>query len=66
MVNADNLRKVPSDAPTAFVKPRRRLLVISPKGIDRRFYEICTLSGLKTALCSSDNWVKGFRQFCDI
>ncbi|HDO8494809.1 TPA: Tn3-like element ISPa40 family transposase, partial [Salmonella enterica subsp. enterica serovar Concord] len=38
-MNADNLRKVPSDAPTAFIKPRWKPLVITPEGIDRRFYE---------------------------
>ena len=36
-------RKVPDDAPTAFVKPRWKPLVITPEGIDRRFYEICAL-----------------------
>ncbi len=30
--NADNLRKVPADAPTAFIKPRWKPLVITPEG----------------------------------
>ncbi|WP_407260942.1 hypothetical protein [Klebsiella pneumoniae] len=30
-MNADNLRKVPADAPTAFIKPRWKPLVITPK-----------------------------------
>ncbi len=64
-MNADNLRKVPSDAPTAFVKPRWKPLVITSEGIDRRFYEICALSELKNALRSGDIWVKGSRQFRD-
>ena len=64
-MNADNLRKVPSDAPTAFIKPRWKPLVITPEGIDRRFYEICALSELKNALRSGDIWVKGSRQFRD-
>ncbi|MDT8491151.1 hypothetical protein, partial [Escherichia coli] len=42
--NADNLRKVPADAPTAFIKPRWKPLVITPEGLDRKFYEICALS----------------------
>ncbi len=64
-MNADNLRKVPSDAPTAFIKPRWKPLVHTPEGIDRRFYEICALSELKNALRSGDIWVKGSRQFRD-
>ncbi|RXD08439.1 hypothetical protein EPS76_24935, partial [Escherichia coli] len=39
-MNADNLRKVPADAPTAFIKPRWKPLVITPEGLDRKFYEI--------------------------
>lgn len=49
-MNADNLRKVPADAPTAFIKPRWKPLVITPEGLDRKFYEICALSELKNAL----------------
>ncbi len=48
-MNADNLRKVPADAPTPFIKPRWKPLVITPEGHDRRFYEICALSELKNA-----------------
>ncbi|WP_250188959.1 hypothetical protein [Escherichia coli] len=57
-MNADNLRKVPADAPTAFIKPRWKPLVITPEGLDRKFYEICALSELKNALRSGDIWVK--------
>ncbi len=64
-MNADNLRKVPADAPTAFIKPRWKPLVITPEGLDRKFYEICALSELKNALRSGDIWVKGSRQFRD-
>ncbi|HHG8568656.1 TPA: Tn3 family transposase [Pseudomonas aeruginosa] len=62
-MNADNLRKVPADAPTAFIKPRWKPLVITPEGLDRRFYEICALSEMKNALRSGDIWLKGSRQF---
>ncbi len=55
-MNADNLRKVPADAPTAFIKPRWKPLVIAPEGLDRKFYEICALSELKNALRSGDIW----------
>nr|WP_251119309.1 hypothetical protein [Escherichia coli] len=56
---------MPADAPTAFIKPRWKPLVITPEGLDRKFYEICALSELKNALRSGDIWVKGSRQFRD-
>ena len=64
-MNADSVRKVPADAPTAFIKPRWKSLVMTDAGIDRRFYEICALAELKNALRSGDIWVQGSRQFKD-
>ena len=64
-MNATGSRKVPDDAPCAFVKARWKPLVITDEGIDRRFYEICALSELKNALRSGDIWVEGSRQFRD-
>jgi len=64
-MNTDNTRKVPADAPTAFVKPRWARLVHTSEGIDRRYYELCALSELKNALRSGDVWVQGSRQFKD-
>ena len=64
-MNATGSRKVPDDAPIAFVKARWKPLVITDEGIDRRFYEICMLSELKNALRSGDIWVEGSRQFRD-
>ena len=64
-MNATGSRKVPDDAPVAFVKARWKPLVITGEGIDRRFYEICVLSELKNALRSGDIWVHGSRQFRD-
>jgi len=62
-MNAQDARKVPADAPTAFVKPRWKSLVFADGGLDRRFYEICALSELRHALRSGDVWVQGSRQF---
>ncbi len=62
-MNTDGTRKVPANAPTAFIKPRWRPLVLKKDGIDRRFYEICALSELKNMLRSGDIWVQGSRQF---
>ncbi len=64
-MNADNARKVPRDAPTAFVSKRWAKLVFIDDHIDRRFYELCALSELKNALRSGDVWVHGSRQFKD-
>ena len=64
-MNADNARKVPAGATTAFVKPRWARLVLTDEGIDRRYYELCALSELKNALRSGDVCVQGSRQFKD-
>jgi TnpA family transposase len=64
-LNTDNARKVPVDAPTEFIKPRWRKLVMTGTSIDRRYYELCALSELKNALRSGDIWVQGSRQFKD-
>lgn len=59
------IRKVPIDAPTSFVRKRWEKLVFSNDEIDRTFYELCVLSELKNALRSGDIWVQGSRQFKD-
>ncbi len=64
-IYADSARKVPADAPTGFIRPRWKSLVMTDAGIDRRFYEICALAELKNALRSGDMWVQGSRQFKD-
>jgi TnpA family transposase len=65
MLNVDHARKVPKDAPIGFVRKRWQNLVFKDDGVDRRFYELCTLSELKNALRSGDIWVVGSRQFKD-
>ena len=64
-VNTSNARKLPTDAPTDFIKPRWQKLVMTDAGIDRRYYEMCVLSELRNALRSGDIWVQGSRQFKD-
>jgi len=64
-INTGNERKLPDDAPTAFIKPRWQKLVVTEDGLDRRYYELCALSELKNALRSGDIWVQGSRQFKD-
>jgi TnpA family transposase len=64
-MNADNARKLPAEAPSAFIKKRWEKLGITDTGLDRRYYELCALSELKNALRSGDVWVQGSRQFKD-
>ncbi|MFH7090913.1 hypothetical protein ACHWWK_27175 [Klebsiella pneumoniae] len=65
-MNSDNARKVPADAPTAFIKPRWAKLVLTDDGIDRRYYELCALSRAKErAAIRAMSGVRGSRQFKD-
>ena len=64
-LNERQARKVPDDAPTAFVRHRWQGQVFTDQGIDRRFYELCVLTEVKNALRSGDLWVQGSRQFKD-
>jgi len=64
-LNATHGRKLPEGAPTGFVKKRWGTLIFTENGLDRRFYELCTLAELKNALRSGDIWVQGSRQFKD-
>lgn len=57
-MNNDNTRKVPIDAPTAFIKPRWKSLVLVNEGLDRRFYETCALTELKNVLRSGHIWYR--------
>ncbi len=64
-MNADNLRKVPADAPTAFIKPRWKPLVITPEGLDRKFYEICAPVRAEERPALRRHLGQGSRQFRD-
>ena len=64
-MNERQARKVPEGAPESFIPNRWKNLVMTDKGIDKRYYELCVLSELKGALRSGDIWVQGSRQFKD-
>jgi TnpA family transposase len=64
-LNTKNIRNVPKDSPTGFVRRRWKPHVFEGTEIDRRFYELCVLSELRNALRSGDLWVVGSRQFKD-
>lgn len=55
-------RKLPPDAPTAFIRAtwRRR---IGRAGMDRRTYEFCVLAELRDRLRAGDIWVEGSRRY---
>lgn len=64
-LNSNEIRRVPTDAPTRFIKPRWEGHVFTDKGIDRRYYELCALTELRAGLRSGDVFVSGSRQFRD-
>ena len=64
-LNIKNIRGVPKDSPTGFVRRRGKPHVFEGGEIDRSFYELCVLSELRNALRSGDLWVVGSRQFKD-
>lgn len=70
-LGADEIRKVPSDAPTQFIKGSWKEYVFMEGStnkvplIERRYYELCTLTALRDALRSGDIFVKGSRQYRD-
>jgi TnpA family transposase len=64
-LNASGKRTLPEDVPAGFVKPRWRSYVFSSRGVDRHFYEMCTLAELRDRLRSGDIWVTGSRQYRD-
>ncbi|EJB8506450.1 Tn3 family transposase, partial [Vibrio parahaemolyticus] len=57
------LRKVPASAPLDFIPENWRKLVMTPSGVDRKYYEFCVLNELKGALRSGDIWVSGSRRY---
>jgi hypothetical protein len=65
-LNRRGARKVPDDAPIAFV-PRswRPYVQISGGGIDRHHWELCLLSEMRGALRAGEIWVQGSRRYTD-
>jgi TnpA family transposase len=64
-LNEAGTRRVPADAPTAFIRRRWAPYVYGDGGVDRKFYELCVMSELKNGLRAGDIWVPGSRQFRD-
>jgi TnpA family transposase len=64
-MNLSGAREVPTGTPVDLFPARWQRFITTDKGIDRRFYEMATMSELKGALRSGDVWVVGSRQFKD-
>ena len=59
-------RPVPKDAPLALVTEAWRPYIREPDGeISRRYYELCTLWHLRSALRSGSIWVEHSRRYAD-
>jgi TnpA family transposase len=66
MLNATCKRKVPEDAPLAFIPQSWLDYVLDEKGrIVRRYYELSALWELRGALRSGDIWVKNSRKYAN-
>jgi TnpA family transposase len=68
-LNEEERRGIPRDAPLGFVPPKWKPYVVSGRGrrrrIDRRYYELCALTELRSALRAGDVWLVGSRRYAD-
>jgi TnpA family transposase len=64
-LNRSGRRNVPALTSTKFVRARWLKYVLKGDNIDRHYYEMYTLSELRSGLRSGDIWVVGSRQFRD-
>lgn len=62
----DTIRKVPTNAPTAFVPDTWHPYVFDGDGINRRYYELATLWVLRQALRSGDVYTQHSRRFTEL
>jgi hypothetical protein len=60
-LNVLNRRLLPKDPPLGFVRPRWRRFVIREGGVDRRYYELCTMEELRQRLRAGTSgwWAAG-------
>jgi TnpA family transposase len=64
-LNASKRRKLPEQAPVAFVPDNWRRLVMANDPPDRRPYELCALSTLRDQLRSGDIYAPNSRRYTD-
>jgi TnpA family transposase len=65
-MNREGARKLPDDAPTAFVPAKWRPYVNGQgQQLDRHYYELCALWELRAALRAGDVWLRESRRYAD-
>ena len=65
-MNRDGTRKLPPDAPTAFIPDNWRAYVTDDnEQLDRHYYELCALWQLRVALRAGGVWLKQSRRYAD-
>jgi TnpA family transposase len=62
-LHASGAKKLPSRAPTGFLRPAWRKLVKTDAATDRRAYEVAVMTTLRERLQSGDVWIEGSRAF---
>jgi TnpA family transposase len=63
-LNAAGVRKVPADAPREFIPAKWEPYVMAEQGqLSRRYYELCLLWEVRTALRNGNLWIEGSRRY---
>jgi TnpA family transposase len=63
-MNAAGLRKLPEAAPRKFIPAKWEPYVIDEQGqLSRRYYELCLLWEMRTALRNGNLWIEGARRY---
>jgi TnpA family transposase len=63
-INAAGLRKVPEDAPRGFIPVKWEPYVIDAHDqLSRRYYELCLLWEMRSALRNGNLWIEGSRRY---
>lgn len=65
-INQEGKRKLPTDAPTSFISAKWKPYIKDQTGkLNLRFYELCVLWELRSALRGGHLWVTGSYRFAD-
>ena len=63
-LNAAGVRKVPADAPREFIPAKWESYVMAEQDqLSRRYYELCLLWEVRTALRNGNLWIEGSRRY---
>ena len=65
-LNAEGRRRVPETAPLEFTPLKWQPYIVNTAGqISRRYYELCVLWELRSALRSGNIWLEGSRRYAN-